>query len=724
MRGSITTTPTYNSEGGGLRTKDPARRRRGFGSEAADLSASQGGLRRCPGAGRQGGARPAARGQLRPGGARRDAPEDRRSGRLPPDPRSQHGAHHHAHRQDGGDRQGPRPGARGRRLHHEALLRPRVPQPGKGGAAPRRARSSRRAARGADRGRRPTGRLREAPGRRAGRGRAAHLRRVRDPRRVGAQPGAGVQPHDAAGARLGRRRLSRPAHDRRPHSPPPGEARARAEASRADPDRARRGVPLPRPMRPFRSLRNKIALLFFAITATAFGVLYFTVVTQPESNLEERRLHDLELVAGTAKPALEELLIGETPEPTINRRVRGVAEATDSRVTVFSWKEDPVGPQGDLRNLRFYSLTDSREQRLFPRNDALLRKALGTRRPQSGFDTFLGQDIGLVAQPLLLGGEPQRVALYSRDFEEVEETVAFIRGRVLLASLGALLIALAGGYLVARQLARRVKRVEVAAAGVARGDFKEPLPVDSEDELGQLTRTFNEMQAQLREVDVARKEFIATASHELRTPIFSLGGFVELLQDEDLDEETRREFLETMSEQVERLQKLSVDLLDLSRLDSGSVQLHPEPVDLSELARSVVHEFTPALADHATDLDVRLLEQGPEAVCDPERVAQIMRILLDNALRHTPAGTHVTVRADRSNGAAGFTVADAGPGLPDGSRAKVFERFYTGDAARGAGLGLAIARELAERMDGRLRVTSQPGGTAFTLELPAGGNGA
>jgi two-component system, OmpR family, sensor kinase len=121
---------------------------------------------------------------------------------------------------------------------------------------------------------------------------------------------------------------------------------------------------------------------------------------------------------------------------------------------------------------------------------------------------------------------------------------------------------------------------------------------------------------------------------------------------------------------------------------------------------------------------VRLPEQGPEAVCDPERVAQIMRILLDNALRHTPAGTQVTVRADRSNGAAGFTVADAGPGLPDGSRAKVFERFYTGDAARGAGLGLAIARELAERMDGRLRVSSEAGGTVFTLELPANGTDA
>ena len=112
------------------------------------------------------------------------------------------------------------------------------------------------------------------------------------------------------------------------------------------------------------------------------------------------------------------------------------------------------------------------------------------------------------------------------------------------------------------------------------------------------------------------------------------------------------------------------------------------------------------------------------ARCDRERVAQIMRILLDNALRHTPSGTHVTVGAARRNGTAGLTVTDTGPGLPDYSETKVFERFYTGDAARGAGLGLAIARELAERMHGRLRVSSASEGTAFTLELPSGGNGA
>ena len=277
------------------------------------------------------------------------------------------------------------------------------------------------------------------------------------------------------------------------------------------------------------------------------------------------------------------------------------------------------------------------------------------------------------------------------------------------------------GWFIARRLARRVRRVERAAADVARGHMGEPLlPVDSEDELGQLTRTFNAMQQKLREVDIARKEFIATASHELRTPIFSLAGFVELLQDEDLDEETRREFVDTMREQVERLQKLSVDLLDLSRLDSGSVELHTEPVDLAELTRSVVGEFRPALQDHRTELRMEIPDEGPLAECDRERVAQIMRILLDNALRHTPAGTDAM-------SAAGETLrrvhgGGRRPGLPPGSRDKAFERFYTGDAARGAGLGLAIARELAERMHGRLFLEDRRDSTAFVLELPTNGS--
>jgi signal transduction histidine kinase len=298
-----------------------------------------------------------------------------------------------------------------------------------------------------------------------------------------------------------------------------------------------------------------------------------------------------------------------------------------------------------------------------------------------------------------------------------------VRHEILVAGGIAVLLALVGGYFVARALGQRVKRLELAAEKVAAGDFDHPIAVDSSDELGQLAIAFNEMQRQLGQLEETRKKFIATASHELRTPIFSLGGFVELLEDDDLDPETRRRFLDQVSEQVERLRKLSVDLLDLSRLESGSLELRPEQVDLGELTRSVSGEFEPSLAQHDSHLELRLPSRSIEAVCDPVRVAQIMRILIDNALTHTSSGTRIVVTAMREDGTVRLVVRDDGEGIDPGSVSRIFEPFYTADDAQGSGLGLAIASELAERMDGRLSVVSRAGDTAFTLELPLQGRG-
>jgi len=471
-----------------------------------------------------------------------------------------------------------------------------------------------------------------------------------------------------------------------------------------------------------RSLRNKLALVFFAIVAAAFLVLYFFVVPQLESNLQQRKLDDLELVAKGARSTLESLTgRRDVTAGRLDERVRAIADAAGTRVTLLGVQQPSDEEEPRAEDLRFYVITDSRDELRVPENRALAARAAVTRTPVVGPGSLEGERLVEVAQPLPYRGRVARVAVYSQSLDDASETVSFVRGRLLAAAAAALLLALGGGYLVARALSRRVMRLERGARQVAAGRFIEPLPVESEDELGQLTRTFNEMQRQLRRVDVARKEFVANASHELRTPIFSLGGFVELLQDEDLDEETRREFLDTMAEQVQRLQKLAVDLLDLSRLDAGSVALECRPVDLGELARTIVGEFRPAVVHHETQLELHLSSRI-QALCDRERVAQIMRILLDNALRHTPEGTHVTVSAERRDGAAALTVADEGPGLPD--EQQVFDRFYTGDATRGAGLGLAIARELAERMDGSITAVKVAGGATFTLRLPAQPGGA
>jgi signal transduction histidine kinase len=246
-----------------------------------------------------------------------------------------------------------------------------------------------------------------------------------------------------------------------------------------------------------------------------------------------------------------------------------------------------------------------------------------------------------------------------------------------------------------------------------------PIPVDSSDELGQLARTFNDMQRRLAELDSARKQFIANASHELRTPIFSLGGFVELLDEEEPDPEARAEFVRTMREQVVRLTKLTTDLLDLSKLDAGAMEISSGTVELDELAKEIAREFG-ALADlHQSRLEVRTPERRVLAEADADRVRQIIRILLDNSLGHTPEGVKVTVTTTQDNGRAELIVSDeGGPGIGPRSQARIFERFFTGDSVGGSGLGLAIARELAERMEGRLNVVSSRGFTAFILELP------
>ena len=289
---------------------------------------------------------------------------------------------------------------------------------------------------------------------------------------------------------------------------------------------------------------------------------------------------------------------------------------------------------------------------------------------------------------------------------------------ILIGGLIALLLALAIGFYFAQLVAQRIKRIEQATRKVADGDFATRIPVDSSGQLGQLARTFNEMQRRLAELDSARKQFIANASHELRTPIFSLGGFIELLEEEDPSPEERAEFVRTMRQQIDRLTKLTADLLNLSQIDAGGVEMASEGVDFSALARDVAREFGPHADRRGSRLELRTPERPVVAFGDPGRVRQIIRILLDNALTHTPEGASVTVTTYSVNRRAELTVSDDGPGIPQRMQKRLFERFYTADSGDGSGLGLAIARELAQLMDGRVSVSSSRRFTAFTLDLP------
>ncbi len=465
--------------------------------------------------------------------------------------------------------------------------------------------------------------------------------------------------------------------------------------------------------RPLRSLRNRLTLIFALIVAGAIAIVYFYVTPRLEDELVAQKVERLAGDAGRESAELRKVVGTRSQQDVLAARTNTAARFSNAEVTLLQVKTEPV--------MQILTVADSG-----PGSAALAdvqdvaERAVQTGKPvTAAAQTDVGRQ-ALAAQPLSRGGDVHGVAVFAGSLTDVQANVQLIRQRILVAGAIALVLAAIAGYLVAVLLTARIKRLEQAARKVAAGDFSNPIQADSDDEIGQLATAFDDMQRQLARLDTARKQFIASASHELRTPIFSLGGFLELLEDEELDDETRAQFLAQLRGQVARMRKLATELLDLSRLESGALELRPEPTDVGQLAREVAGEFTPAVATHEAELEVRTEPDPIEIECDPERVAQVMRILLDNALVHTPAGTTIVVSAAREDGHVTLEVADSGLGIRHQTMPHIFEPFFTSaDGARGAGLGLAIARELADQMHGRLTVRSAPGETAFMLILPA-----
>ena len=450
-------------------------------------------------------------------------------------------------------------------------------------------------------------------------------------------------------------------------------------------------------------IRVRIALTLVAIVAGALAVAYLIVVPSLEQQFVESKLDELQEVA---EPLAQDLPDSRFRWP---EAVEQFSVVTNARVVAFDVLSENPPTLAVVADSRRRSSEDVQ-------TDPLALRAVASGGTERGRVADPPEDVAAVAIPV----GSNAVVLFRSSLADSLATVSLVERRFLLAAAFALVLALVLGFTAAGMLTHRLRRLETAAERIADGDFGAPIIDHGDDEIGQLALAFDRMRVRLAQLDNARKEFVANASHELRTPIFSLGGFLELLADEDLDEETRNGFLATMQGQVERLTKLSADLLDLSRVDAGQLSVVEELVDLADTARALSSELEPAAAGSGHVLEARTAG-NVWSIADEDRVAQIGRALVVNALTHTPAGTHVRVVAERRADRAALVVVDDGPGIPDGERDAVFERFYRveGGMASGSGLGLAIARELARLMRGSVRLDARDGRTAFVLDLPA-----
>jgi signal transduction histidine kinase len=279
---------------------------------------------------------------------------------------------------------------------------------------------------------------------------------------------------------------------------------------------------------------------------------------------------------------------------------------------------------------------------------------------------------------------------------------------------------------LARGMTSPLREMSDAARAMAKGNYDRRVSATSRDEVGELARAFNKMAAELAETDRLRRDLVANVSHELRTPITALQAVLENLVDgvESPDPQTFR----TMLAQVERLGRLVTQLLDLSRLESGAVPLERSEFPVKPVLDHAVREQQL----HAPGVDVEVLVETPGLTADgdPERIHQVVANLLENAVRYTPNGGRVEVRARRAphghGSAVTIEVCDEGPGIAAGQENRVFERFYRADTARassdgGAGLGLAIAQWIVDLHDGDIHPEQrEPRGCRMVVTLPGG----
>jgi signal transduction histidine kinase len=306
------------------------------------------------------------------------------------------------------------------------------------------------------------------------------------------------------------------------------------------------------------------------------------------------------------------------------------------------------------------------------------------------------------------------------------EEIAFLRranNALLLATGGAMLVALVVGVLLARTLTRPLRALTEATHRMAGGALEQEVPVKSKDEIGELASAFNQMSRALARANNARRQMTADVAHELRTPLTVIAGYIESMRDGTLKPTPER--LAVIYSEVEHLQDLVGDLRVLSQADAGELRLNKQPLSPHELLQQAQAAFEHQAAQKGVRLELKVAEGMSPITADETRLTQVLANLISNALRFTPEGGTIELGGGMDGGRIVFTVRDTGPGIAPDMLPFIFDRFYRADKSRAqetdeSGLGLAIAKAIVEAHGGTIKAESKPGaGTTLFAHFPA-----
>ena len=332
----------------------------------------------------------------------------------------------------------------------------------------------------------------------------------------------------------------------------------------------------------------------------------------------------------------------------------------------------------------------------------------------------------------LVDTENNRLLLLKNPMTQSAETLSNMRRTLMYSGFIAILVGVLISYGTARYMVAPIRKIQHVARKVVQGDFRQRVRLKSYDELDDLAVTFNQAVDRVEEtikeqgqLDQLRKQFVSNVSHEFRVPLTSLGGFLELLQEDKIPPHDRKKVTAMMQKDVDRLSRLVNDLLDLSRLQSGKIELEREHVHLRTIVDEAVERLSPQLEEK--NLHVKGgIDPALTVWADEDRLQQILLNLIGNAVQHSPAGEMVEVKAhpDRNGREVQIAIVNSGTSIPPEELPQLWERFTKVDKSRsqqGTGLGLAITRELVHLHGGRIEAGNLPdkSGVRFTFSLPS-----
>lgn len=313
----------------------------------------------------------------------------------------------------------------------------------------------------------------------------------------------------------------------------------------------------------------------------------------------------------------------------------------------------------------------------------------------------------------------------------IEKTFAQMRETILWATLFGVLLSTAMVSYLSWSISRPLQKIERTAREIGRGNYAERVAVEKADEIGELAGTINmladkleKVEQERRHLEQVRNDFLANVSHELRTPLTAMQGFLEALLDGLVEEEeARQRYYSVLYSETMQANRLVDDLMDLMKLENNEIMLAKFPVDPAEVIKKAAITFQPEAEEKGIAIEVKLADPLPKLYADKDRVTQIIKNLVKNAVKFTDEG-HVTLSACQENEWVKISVADTGVGIAKDDLERIWERFFKVDRGRskknkGTGLGLAIVKELVELHEGKIAVLSDPGkGSTFSVWLP------